>query len=829
MFFSGRSPSLLFRSVLALPIWFTLGGFSFAQPFILPKGTYLSSLTVITESELSNGAQKVFIATLQGVLARRSSAQIYIDSGAGYSIWKDHLRDHYGIPYTRQSNPWLIALQFAPLVDGYILFNFTNANSLNVATSLCGPFNAVAIDQSIELTARLFGFTNMIADVRNRDEQWCWTNYNTLFSRSNLCEQAEWLQVHLRDYAPMINAFTFYDGNTAFRTNVISAMDSDAAVFGWGDASQGEDKFVTPSSKYGLFTIASDAAVNLSSLSSIRDSNIVQHTYATPAVESNVHYVAFVVTDGDNIQWDIGWFGPSYFNHPARGSFNMNWALSPSMADLAPSVMRWFYDNSSNGPNRDFFVAGVSGSGYMYPSLYPTNELALHLQKLNNFMARSDLNMVQILDFNSINRFDLWNQYFAQPTIDAVLYNEFAPYSGANGAVSFGTNGKPIIATRNMLWSGLEEETNVITSINAAPRDPSSALGYSLVAVHVWTKNMSNVNYVVTNLAPDVRVVTLDVFAKLIRDNVGRRLAYDFANGLQGWTGRKGSRTYDNAQWTNSEGGGVLMLDGTDLGTPNNTRNSYFFRHAVLPPNATALTFDTRASNDGKLRVRMHNYLGTTNTLLDWEILSTTNWVSRSVNISNFAGQTVTVFFEQNDGGQGINETRYVDNLVIQTASSPVYPPATPRMFTPIVGDQGVQLSWRVGDASAAQFHVERRSEAGDWSEIAAVWGTDTNFTDATWGGNFVYRVRGWNGGGFGPYSNERSATTPYRPVLSIKAQFQAVQLSWPAAASNFVLQASTNLSSPWLFVTNVASIQSGTYTVTIPVDRFSRFFRLVQ
>src|SRR5664279_4523388 len=139
----------------------------------------------------------------------------------------------------------------------------------------------------------------------------------------------------------------------------MSQMNPDSACLGWGDASQGENVFVGNSSFHGVYTVAAAWALDLSTLSSIRDVSISQRTYSIPVTETNVHYVTFVVTDGDNVQWNLGGF-PGYFNNPARGSFNMGWALSPSLADLAPSVLRWYFDNSSNGLGRDFFVAGPS-------------------------------------------------------------------------------------------------------------------------------------------------------------------------------------------------------------------------------------------------------------------------------------------------------------------------------------------------------------------------------------------------------------------------------------------------------------------------------------
>lgn len=103
-----------------------------------------------------------------------------------------HLSTFYAITNTAPFNYWLIVAQFAPLANGYVLYDATDANSINVANSLCRPFNAVAVDASIENTTRLLGLSNKIADVRARDEQWAWTNYPTLFSRSNVVELAEW-------------------------------------------------------------------------------------------------------------------------------------------------------------------------------------------------------------------------------------------------------------------------------------------------------------------------------------------------------------------------------------------------------------------------------------------------------------------------------------------------------------------------------------------------------------------------------------------------------------------------------------------------------------
>src|SRR5258708_39065244 len=75
--------SLIFTFALVVPAG--------ADTSVLPKGTNLSSLVVINNGNLANSAQQILIATLQGIVARKSGSQIYIDGGTGYTLWRNHL------------------------------------------------------------------------------------------------------------------------------------------------------------------------------------------------------------------------------------------------------------------------------------------------------------------------------------------------------------------------------------------------------------------------------------------------------------------------------------------------------------------------------------------------------------------------------------------------------------------------------------------------------------------------------------------------------------------------------------------------------------------
>lgn len=806
-----------------------------AQTHYLPKGTNLTSLVVITHGALGSLAHRVLFGTLQGHVARRSGTQIYIQGvSAGYGLWHHHLHDAYGIPHTTVSSPWTVLDQFKHLVAGYVLYDLAgNSNSLSAATALCAPLNAVAVDVSIEATVRSHGLTNLLADVRTRNEAWVWTNHPATFSSNMVVELKESLGANLRDYATLAGAFTFYDGNSAFRSQVMRSLAPDAACLGWGDASGGEDEFVSRSSSDGVHTLPADLALNLSTLSSVRDLTVCQHTFRQPVAESNVHYATFITTDGDNVQYNVGGF-PGHYQLPPRGQFNMGWALSPSLADLAPSLLRWYFDAASNGVARDFFVAGPSGTGYFYPSRYPSAELEAQVVRLNEFLARADLNIAQILDFDAFPRLDLWNRYLAQPALDALLYLEYSRYNRSNGAVLFSAQGKPIISARDMLWGGLQEEASVIAHLNSYPRDPSSPEGYTFVTVHVWSKNLSNVQTVVNGLLPDVRVVTPHEFVRLVRDHVGRRLSYGFTLSAEGWQGGTGGRTYDKAQWYATEGnpGGRLLLDGSDFGNPDPAPNSWFRRQIILPANAATLGFDTKANNDGRLRVRLQRADGSYVTLLDWETLPAPDvWVARSADLTGFAGETVTLAFEQNDGGQGSGEHRHLDNVRVLTDGPPLYTPDSPRLLD-LLSSNEVHLSWRDNDAGHPGFRIERRDgSGGEWVAIASLPAGTTRFSDAgiVPGQSYRYRVRACNAAGCSPPSNERSVAVPPRPALTLHKTAQGVVANWPAWAADFVLYSATQLepTARWSFVTNSPVLRDGFWQVGLTADGNWRYFRL--
>jgi Subtilase family len=186
------------------------------------------------------------------------------------------------------------------------------------------------------------------------------------------------------------------------------------------------------------------------------------------------------------------------------------------------------------------------------------------------------------------------------------------------------------------------------------------------------------------NAMTDLAILKYYAYSDLYTGDVNIRdslfecgILFTFTSDLQGWsTGVTSSETgcCNSVIWQfRSSSGGIIKLDGSDGGISDGEPNSWMFRTIDIPAGATTLKFMTSAHDrdeaSGALRVRLLDG-STFHTLLDWEVLTGIEgqlvWVQRQANIASFAGQSVTIYFEQGDNDIGKHEQRYIDNVSIR-------------------------------------------------------------------------------------------------------------------------------------------------------------------
>lgn len=467
----------------------------------------------------------VLLSTLQGLIANKSKAKVFLQS-TNTKFALDDLIGKREIETQYIDDVKDLIILFKEYIKGYILFerNSENKNSdhsVNVANSLCYLYDGIAVEKQIADEIEKLGI-NEIFDCCQKDEKWLFDNYFEKFNRNFVIEITPEKSYQLRDYAVMSGAFVFSDGgDTPFREHILSKLNPDGMLLGWSDSEKGELGFISQPSKMGISTCPSDWSSNLSTLSSFDLGQLKQRKKFISENENNVHYLTIVMSDGDNEQWLInnGYGNEKWFNSKYKGNFNMSFAIPPTITDKAPTVLESIYNNAADGKGQDRFVIGPSGCGYMYPSLYPRDALKIHTKRLNDYMELTDTEAVLIIDENSFDDISLWDEYTKQPNIEGLFYLEYSLHSKRTGEINF-SNGKPVIACTDILWQNLEEEEEFIQKINSRPTDKFNKKSYTMLYIHAWSKSMENVNEIVNRLNKNIRIVTPEDFIQKVKENL---------------------------------------------------------------------------------------------------------------------------------------------------------------------------------------------------------------------------------------------------------------------------------------------------------------------
>ncbi|MHB7979305.1 hypothetical protein CF067_11575 [Clostridium sporogenes] len=492
----------------------------------IPTHLYVISQNIMTPSE------RTMIATLQGIVNNHCSHQIYTlnSSQPDYQIWLDDLKNNYGVSYKNISDPWELLDIYKSYVQGYVLYSNKSSKdpSINNACSLASLNNSIAVNESIENKVRAHSITNISGDCRNTDKNWAYNKlWNSGLNHSIVIQLSPEKETSLRDYAIMTKALIFYEDNindTSLRDKVFSSMNANSICLGWGP-----DEFinVSTSSKHGVSIIAADWSYNLTVLSAFPSSPMTQKSSSNITNKKDVHYVTFIMSDGDNQQWNLGtnYGSPKWYGSPYRGNFNLGWSLSPSLYYLAPTVFSLYYKSASHGSTNDYFIVSPSGNGYMYPSKYDKNALGTYINTLDDYMKKVDEKYVAIIDDSSFYNNKLWHKFTVKPNIQGLFYLDYHKHDNYHGKIIW-SNNKPIVSCRDLLWSNLESEDELVKNINERVssgevdiHDPNS---YTFVYVHAWSKSLNNIENAVNKLRknPKVEIVTPETFMQLINKNV---------------------------------------------------------------------------------------------------------------------------------------------------------------------------------------------------------------------------------------------------------------------------------------------------------------------
>src|SRR5882672_9367619 len=358
----------------------------------LPQTVYIYSL--------GTPSQNIMIAGLAGVVNRNTDGELLLSpnnsSLPNPLFWLNQLRAAYPQVQSQfQSDPTFFINRYRTMLNGYVLYDrASNAHSINMATAIAGVTNALVVDPST-LSYATAAALPLIADTRNMTYSQVYAQYGPYFNKNMLFHQDTTKNENLRDYSIMNHGFMYYTDPTALNPYAAS-QNHQGRIYGWGPD---EFQLFNQGSQNDQQIVGSNWSWSSSTTSKwkVPLSKQKYHPAVNLPTQTGKHYVAFVMSDGDNVQVLTGGWAtdPKWFGSPYRGNFNMTWDFSPTLPEMNVVAFNYYYAHASDGLSKDNF-ATAEGAGVSFPSQYP--DIAGLALSISQAMRLADHKVICVLD-----------------------------------------------------------------------------------------------------------------------------------------------------------------------------------------------------------------------------------------------------------------------------------------------------------------------------------------------------------------------------------------------------------------------------------------------
>lgn len=475
---------------------------------------------------------------LQGLI-NRESKRIFLD----YEHYLLYLREDFLLVSLE------VAIQlFKTEIEGIVIYDFESQDvSINMAASISAVKPWLGVPRSAYDKDLFEGIPILmdLADIKGTNAQrqkQIFDLYKDAYNKEGLIHQVvkeDNFHWQLRDLGIARGWFTFFTDelkdDILFRQEVLSWVGSNTPVFGWNTD---EIAFIKDASNYGCFTIPMDWSINHSYLRGDLKAPIKQKCLDESIAIEDKHYLAIVVSDGDNIQWlerdflTTSHYGQRIKNHK---DFKLTWTIAPLLTEMSPSVMKYIYDYA----HKDYFISGVSGMGYINVLEYPLEHLNAYADKTKQLFENANIDIICMLD-NIKNTFDTGAltrrlDFFAnQSQIKGGIW-EIDPdrYESGKGRLFWSSNHKPFISVRLSFWHPSNDPGQVdddfieyyADKINSFARSPRTIDGYTVLNVHPWTTNIDQLNTLVSKLKDHVEIISAGEMIDLVKKYVPKENA----------------------------------------------------------------------------------------------------------------------------------------------------------------------------------------------------------------------------------------------------------------------------------------------------------------
>lgn len=385
------------------------------------RGTAYTKVDWISISQNNSSAEIYLFASMKGIVNKTKPRIFSYDGDAfaeGAYTWMQSL----GLSWTENTNNWTVLNKYRKEISGIIIYDPTQIHTVNLASMMAKDKNAIIASPSLisKLTSSPFYYP-ILADLRGQfsskmevyqelyDKYWPSIDKRLLIGLNPEVHKGS-----LREYAVALGAAVIWlNPDVAVESTLLnrflSSMPEGSNYMGWWPE---EQPGVTRGSIYGIPTIASDFCSNLTIHSGMPRKINIKPMPAKPALQNKI-YVAFILSDGDNLQY-VEHLMRKLWSNADRGSVPIGWTLSPAMVDAMPGALNYYHSSSTVNDN---LISGPSGYGYTYPNYWSKVSL------LNQFVSKTE-------EYNNLAGFrvvTIWNTITGG--ISAGVGQAFASYA----------------------------------------------------------------------------------------------------------------------------------------------------------------------------------------------------------------------------------------------------------------------------------------------------------------------------------------------------------------------------------------------------------------
>lgn len=371
-------------------------GLNWPADHLLPAFPPPAATLDCVELPTVNGPEADLFASLEGIVNRTQPRLTCIGRRENQLAW---LKIHR-LPFRFITGDEALA-KYKDDVTGLVVTDPNQPDTLDLATTLAGLDDELICAPSLlpKLTNAPFHF-QIKEDLRGKFSskrqvyEFMLTNCWPRCTHRVIAGMALHLHGNLRDYLVAVKAAVVWldprDRDDAhLLAKFVSGMKpADSVYMGWWPD---EESGLTWIGRRGIPVLASDFYDNGSVFSGVRVPISPPPIPPTPPLQNKV-YVAFFLSDGDNVQY-MQHRLKQLWSDPARGQVPIGWTVSPLTTDLDPAMLNYYWTTATTN---DCLVSGPSGAAYARLNFWRRANLDAYTKLTEPYLQRSGLRIITV-------------------------------------------------------------------------------------------------------------------------------------------------------------------------------------------------------------------------------------------------------------------------------------------------------------------------------------------------------------------------------------------------------------------------------------------------